>query len=61
MLVFLIHHPRLIPFENHSSSLLNPSVIDTYILSEQAAGRYSAGFTPSDLELLIGPFHTSPL
>ncbi|KAG1718740.1 hypothetical protein EDB19DRAFT_1597006, partial [Suillus lakei] len=46
---------------NHASSLLNPSIIDAYILSEQAAGRYSIGFSPSDLEHLIGPFRTSPL
>ncbi|KAG1842903.1 hypothetical protein C8R48DRAFT_541102, partial [Suillus tomentosus] len=46
---------------NHASSLLNPSVIDAYITSEQAAGRYSTGFSPSELELLIGPFRTSPL
>ncbi|KIK35656.1 hypothetical protein CY34DRAFT_35791, partial [Suillus luteus UH-Slu-Lm8-n1] len=46
---------------NHLSSLLNPSIIDAYILSEQAAGRYSSGFSPADLELLIGPFRTSPL
>jgi hypothetical protein len=54
-------HPLLIHFENHSSSRLNPSVIDAYILSEQTAGRYSTGFSPADLEQLIGPFRTSPL
>ncbi|KAG0691495.1 hypothetical protein DFH29DRAFT_819527, partial [Suillus ampliporus] len=48
-------------FENHSSSLLNPSIIDSYILSEQAAGRYSIGFSPADLEQLIGTFRTYPL
>ncbi|KAG1865646.1 hypothetical protein C8R48DRAFT_539589, partial [Suillus tomentosus] len=46
---------------NHTSSLLNPSVIDNYIISEQAAGRYSMGYNPADLERLIGPFRTSPL
>ncbi|KAG1765334.1 hypothetical protein EDD22DRAFT_737509, partial [Suillus occidentalis] len=46
---------------NHASFLLNPSIIDSYILSEQAAGRYSIGFAPSELEHLIGPFRTSPL
>lgn len=40
---------------------MNPSVIDDYIVSEQAAGRYSVGFLPADLEDLIGPFRTSPL
>src|ERR1700710_2521676 len=48
--------PLLIHFDNHSSSRLNPSVIDAYILSEQTAGRYSTGFNPADLEQLIGPF-----
>ncbi|KAG2039820.1 hypothetical protein BDR03DRAFT_823524, partial [Suillus americanus] len=46
---------------NHASSLLQPSIIDDYIISEQAAGRYSIGYSPADLEHLIGPFHTSPL
>ncbi|KAG2340315.1 hypothetical protein BDR05DRAFT_890214, partial [Suillus weaverae] len=61
MLASQILHPPLSYFENHSSSLYNPSVIDAYILSEQAAGRYSTGFSPADLEHLIGPFRTSPL
>lgn len=52
---------RLIHFDNHTLSLLNPSIIDAYITSEQATGRYFAGFNPSELKLLIGPFHTSPL
>lgn len=60
-LVLRNHQPVHIHFENHASSLLNPSIIDSYILSEQAAGRYSVGFTPSELEHLIGPFRTSPL
>ncbi|KAF8975188.1 hypothetical protein BDQ17DRAFT_1167899, partial [Cyathus striatus] len=46
---------------NHSSSSLNPSFIDTYIASEQAAGHYSCAFTPAELEAIIGPFITSPL
>ncbi|KAG2753951.1 hypothetical protein P692DRAFT_20657479, partial [Suillus brevipes Sb2] len=46
---------------NHASSLLNPCVIDNYIISEQAAGRYSTGYNSTDLEHLIGPFRTSPL
>ncbi|KAI0073628.1 hypothetical protein K474DRAFT_1582326, partial [Panus rudis PR-1116 ss-1] len=37
------------------------SFIDSYIASEQAAGRYSEGFDPSALEAIIGPFRTSPL
>ena len=60
----LVFHPSPLQheyFENHQSSLLNPSVIDSYILSEQAVGRYSPGFSPIELERLIGPFCTSPL
>jgi len=48
-------------FDNHSSSDLDPNFIDTYIATEQAAGRYSEAFLPSDLERIIGPFRTSPL
>jgi hypothetical protein len=32
-----------------------------YIAAEQAAGRYSEAFPPSNLERIIGPFCTSPL
>ncbi|OAX30680.1 hypothetical protein K503DRAFT_664667, partial [Rhizopogon vinicolor AM-OR11-026] len=46
---------------NHTSSQLNPTFIDSYIASEQAAGRYSHGYTPSELEQIIGPFQSSPL
>lgn len=48
-------------FENHKSSLLDPSFIDSYIAGECAAGRYSSPFTPSALEAQIGYFATSPL
>ena len=48
-------------FENHSSSLIDPSFISTYIAEEQAARRYSQAFSPSELEHIIGPFRTSPL
>ncbi|KAG1765079.1 hypothetical protein EDD22DRAFT_775346, partial [Suillus occidentalis] len=61
MLALLNPLLKLIYFDNHTSSLLNPSVIDSYIISEQEAGRYSVGFRPSDLERLIGPFRSSPL
>ncbi|KAG1798042.1 uncharacterized protein F5891DRAFT_962975, partial [Suillus fuscotomentosus] len=61
MLAYPTPHLQPIYFENHQSSLLNPSIIDAYIISEQAAGRYSRGFTPAELEQLIGPFRTSPL
>ena len=48
-------------FNNHASSQLDPDFISTYIAGEQAVGHYSEAFLPEDLELLIGPFHTSPL
>lgn len=48
-------------FDNHSSSRLDPSFISTYIADEQAAGRYSEAFSPSELEARIGHFITSPL
>lgn len=54
------HHP-LVYFENHASSQLNPSFIDSYIASEQVAGRYSRGYAPDELEQIIGPFISSPL
>lgn len=50
-----------IVFENHKSSLLDPSFISSYIATEQAAGRYSDAFAPEELENIIGPFRTSPL
>ncbi|KAG1855040.1 hypothetical protein C8R48DRAFT_609490, partial [Suillus tomentosus] len=56
----ITHHP-LVYFENHASSQLNPSFIDSYITSEQAAGRYSRGYAPNELEQIIGPFISSPL
>jgi len=53
-------HPPIY-FDNHRSALDHPHIIDAYIASEQSAGRYSNGFTPSELEALIGPFCTAPL
>jgi hypothetical protein len=53
-------HSRIY-FANHSSSQLDPDFISSYIIDEQAAGRYSEAFRPEDLEKLIGPFRTSPL
>ena len=47
--------------ENHASSLLDTQFIDSYILEEQAAGRYSHPFLPAELESVIGPFRTLPL
>ncbi|KZT17914.1 hypothetical protein NEOLEDRAFT_1020187, partial [Neolentinus lepideus HHB14362 ss-1] len=46
---------------NHKSSELDTDFIDEYIAGEVAAGRYSEGFEPAELERLIGPFQTSPL
>lgn len=48
-------------FPNHASSALDAPFIDSYIAEEQAAGRYSVGFEPTDLERIIGPFRTAPL
>ncbi|KAI1781869.1 hypothetical protein LXA43DRAFT_1069631 [Ganoderma leucocontextum] len=47
--------------ENHASTSLAPDFIDSYILDEQAAGRYSRVFMPAELQSLIGPFRTAPL
>lgn len=48
-------------FPNHNSSNIDQEFIRSYIEAEQAAGRYSQPFQPSQLELLIGPFRTSPI
>jgi len=53
--------PCTIIHPNHTSSALDPNFISSYIQSEMAAGRYSRGFSQSELEGLIGPFCTSPL
>lgn len=41
---------------NHSSSNIDHSFIDTYILSEQTTGCYSCAFDSAELESIIGPF-----
>ncbi|KZT21215.1 hypothetical protein NEOLEDRAFT_1073920, partial [Neolentinus lepideus HHB14362 ss-1] len=46
---------------NYRSSELDTKFIDTYIAGEVAAGWYSEGFEPAELEWLIRPFQTSPL
>ncbi|KAI0029949.1 hypothetical protein K488DRAFT_14128, partial [Vararia minispora EC-137] len=46
---------------NHSSSRLDPDFITSYIAGEVKAGRYSRGYSPAELESIIGPFRTSPL
>ncbi|PSR80887.1 hypothetical protein PHLCEN_2v6596 [Hermanssonia centrifuga] len=53
--------PQSLQFKNHSSTELAPDFIDSYILQEQAAGRYSQAFNPDNLEGIIGAFRTSPL
>jgi len=60
-LAYCPYLPPLLYFDNHRSALDHPHIIDAYIASKQSAGRYSSGFTPSELEALIGPFCTSPL
>ena len=47
--------------QNHASSTMDPSFIDSYITEEQSAGRYSRSYEPAELEAAIGPFRTSPL
>ncbi|KAG1891933.1 uncharacterized protein F5891DRAFT_1197230 [Suillus fuscotomentosus] len=61
MLGYKAPHRTLVYFKNHTSSQLDPSFIDLYIASEQATGCYSQGYTPHELELLIGPFQSLPL
>ena len=61
MLVSVINPCTHIYFKSHSSSNLDPAFIDLYILSEQLANCYPQAYSPSELEYLIGPFHTSPL
>lgn len=46
---------------NHASSLTHPQAILSYIHTELSLGRYTGPFSRSKLELLIGPFRTSPL
>ena len=46
---------------NHNSSLAHPSAVLSCIQNELSLGRYTSPFSQSRLELLIGPFRTSPL
>ena len=46
---------------NHNSALSFPDHILSHIQKKLSLGRYSGPFSRSDLESLIGPFHTSPL
>lgn len=48
-------------FPNHASTELDSNFIDNYVAQECASGRYSRGFSPDELEAVIGPFRTSPL
>jgi len=52
---------RTIIEPNHGSCNKSPQFISDYIASEMAAGRYSEGYTPQELESRIGPYRTSPL
>ena len=61
MSVSVVNPCACIYFKNNSSSNLDPAFIDSYILSEQLANRYSQAYSPSALESLIGPFCTSLL
>ena len=47
--------------QNHHSALEHLDFILDYISSELAENRYLGPFSPSDLEALIGPCHSSPL
>ena len=55
------HGDKTIIDKNHSSCSKSPQFISDYITSEKAKGHYSDGYTPQELESLIGPFRTSPL
>ena len=46
---------------NHNSALENLEFLLDYIDTEVRKHRYSGPFSPSHLENIIGPFHTSPL
>ncbi|PPQ94515.1 hypothetical protein CVT25_014169 [Psilocybe cyanescens] len=46
---------------NHTSALKHPHAVLSHIQKELSLGRYTGPFSRSRLELLIGPFRTSPL
>ncbi|PPQ82671.1 hypothetical protein CVT25_009446 [Psilocybe cyanescens] len=46
---------------NHTSALKHPHAVLSHIQKELSLGRYTGPFSCSRLELLIGPFRTSPL
>jgi hypothetical protein len=46
---------------NHKSALAFPPAVLSHIKTELSFGRYTGPFSHSRLELLIGPFRTSPL
>jgi hypothetical protein len=46
---------------NHNSALSFPNHVISHIRNELSLGRYSGPFSRSRLEILIGPFRTSPL
>ena len=58
-----VHSPPTITYTppNHNSALLFPDHVLSHIHKELSLRRYSGPFSRSRLELLIGPFRTSPL
>lgn len=46
---------------NYNSAISRPNIIEKHIIKELSAQRYTGPFSKSRLELLIGPFCTSPL
>ncbi|KAJ6615695.1 hypothetical protein B0H10DRAFT_1716913, partial [Mycena sp. CBHHK59/15] len=46
---------------NHPSALSHPDVVQKYIRKELSERHYTGPFSKSRLELLIGPFRSSPL
>ena len=58
-----VHSPPTFTYTppNHNSALSHPSHVLSHIHKELSLRRYSGPFSRSRLELLIGPFRTSPL
>ncbi|KAE8242970.1 hypothetical protein A4X03_0g7910 [Tilletia caries] len=48
-------------FSNHGSARSHPHVLSAAIARELDAGRYQGPFSAAQLQLLLGPFQTSPL
>ena len=58
-----VHSPPLETYTplNHNSALSFPDHVISHIHNELSLGRYSGPFSRSRLQLLIGPFRSSPL